>query len=167
MTHASNAARFAARFAPLHGQLPQPNRQGSHANSEPGCRGSMAPAEPWRLRFQGYRARLLANLSIDSTVFRHALRMAVCLAIGDTIGRGIALQRTYWIPMTIAIVLKPDFTSTFARGVLRMGGTMAGLVLATLLFHFVHTGIVTDIALMAVFTLLRCDGPDLQTTAAS
>ena len=116
--------------------------------------------DDWRLRFTGYRARLLANLSFDSTVFRHAVRMAACLALGDAIGRGIGLQRTYWIPMTIAIVLKPDFTGTVARGVLRVGGTMAGLVLATLLFRFIHAGIGTDIALMAVFTLvLRWYGP--------
>ena len=114
----------------------------------------------WRLHFQGYRARLLANLSLDSTVFRHALRMAACLAIGDIIGRAIVLQRTYWIPMTIAIVLKPDFTSTFARGALRIGGTIVGLIFATLLFHVVHTGVSTDIALMAAFTLLlRWAGP--------
>jgi uncharacterized membrane protein YccC len=114
----------------------------------------------WRLHFQGYRARLLANLSLDSTVFRHALRMAACLAIGDIIGRAMALQRTYWIPMTVAIVLKPDFTSTFARGMLRIGGTIVGLVFATLLFHVIHTGVSTDIALMAAFTLLlRWAGP--------
>lgn len=121
--------------------------------------------EPWRLRFDGYRARLLANLSLDSTVLRHAVRLAVCLALGDTIGRSVGLQRTYWIPMTIAIVLKPDFTGTFARGVLRIGGTMAGLVLATLLFRYMpfspdHGGVATDIALMALFTLmLRWAGP--------
>src|SRR6185503_16658216 len=127
---------------------------------------AQAPGRPadsppdWRLHFQGYRARLLANLSLDSTVFRHAVRMAVCLAIGDIIGRAIMLQRTYWIPMTIAIVLKPDFTSTFARGVLRIGGTIVGLVFATLLFHVIHAGVATDIVLMAAFTLLlRWAGP--------
>ncbi len=114
----------------------------------------IAGREPWRLRFQGTRARLLANLSLDSTVFRHAVRLAWCLAAGDAIGRSLSLQRTYWIPMTIAIVLKPDFTGTFARGLLRIGGTLAGLVLATALFHFVHVGIGGNIVLMAVFTLL-------------
>jgi uncharacterized membrane protein YccC len=33
-------------------------------------------------------------------------------------------------------VLKPDFGSTFSRGVLRLAGTYAGLTLATVLFHF-------------------------------
>lgn len=119
-----------------------------------------AGPEPWRLRFQGWSARLLANLSFDSTVFRHAVRLAVCLSIGDAIGRSLSLQRTYWIPMTIAIVLKPDFTSTFSRGVLRIGGTLAGLVFATILFHLVHFGVSGEIALMAVFVLLvRWIGP--------
>ncbi|HVY94347.1 MAG TPA: FUSC family protein [Bryobacteraceae bacterium] len=121
--------------------------------AEAGERHAEAPPD-WRLRFQGYRARLLANLSLDSAVLRHALRLSICLAIGDIIGRGIVLQRTYWIPMTIAIVLKPDFTSTFARGALRIGGTIVGLVFATLLFHVIHTGVTTDIVLMAAFTLL-------------
>jgi uncharacterized membrane protein YccC len=116
--------------------------------------------DPWWLCFPGRLAKLRANLSFHSTVFRHALRLAVCLAAGDALGRAISLQRTYWIPMTIAIVLKPDFSSTFSRGILRIAGTFAGLFLATLLFHYLHTGIATDIALMAVFMfLLRWVGP--------
>ena len=38
----------------------------------------------------------------------------------------------YWIPMTIAIVLKPDFAGTFRFGLLRVIGTFAGLLLTTL-----------------------------------
>ena len=116
--------------------------------------------EPWRLRFRGRMAKLQANLSLHSTVFRHALRLAVCLGAGDAIGRSIQVQRTYWIPMTIAIVLKPDFTATVSRGILRLAGTFAGLVLATVLFHFVHAGTATDVVLLSVFIfLLRWIGP--------
>jgi uncharacterized membrane protein YccC len=119
-----------------------------------------AASEPWRLRFEGWRARLAANMSLDSTVFRHAVRLAICLGLGDAIGRSLSLQRTYWIPMTIAIVLKPDFAATFSRGLLRIAGTLAGLVLATVVFRFVHTGVAADIALLTVFTLLlRLAGP--------
>ena len=39
--------------------------------------------------------------------------------------------------MTVALVLKPDFGSTFSRGVLRLAGTYVGLMLATVLFHFI------------------------------
>jgi uncharacterized membrane protein YccC len=110
--------------------------------------------EPFRRRFSSRLARIEANLSLDSTIFRHALRMAICLGIGDALGRSLSVQRTYWIPMTIAIVLKPDFTSTVSRGVLRLAGTFAGLLVATVLFHFLHTGVVTDLALLAVSILV-------------
>jgi uncharacterized membrane protein YccC len=116
--------------------------------------------EPLRLRFRSRLERLQANLSLQSTVFRHALRLAVCIGVGDALGRGLSLQRTYWIPMTIAIVLKPDFTATLSRSILRILGTFAGLLLATGLFHFLHTGFATDIALLGVSVfLLRWIGP--------
>jgi uncharacterized membrane protein YccC len=104
--------------------------------------------------------RLRANLSLDSTAFRHAVRLAASVGVATAIGRTFGLQRGYWLPMTVAIVLKPDFVTTFSRGVLRIAGTLAGLVLATVLFHFVHLGPWTDVALVTVFALiLRWAGP--------
>jgi uncharacterized membrane protein YccC len=91
---------------------------------------------------------------------RHALRLAVSVALGDAIGRAISWQRTYWIAMTIAVVLKPDFSSTFSRGVLRLLGTFAGLGLATLLYHLLPAGLFLDCVLLFVFTfVLRYVGP--------
>jgi uncharacterized membrane protein YccC len=116
--------------------------------------------QPWRLRFSGRVAKLQANLSLHSTVFRHAVRLALCVGAGDALGRAIAVQRTYWIPMTIVIILKPDFTATVSRGILRLAGTFAGLVLATVLFRFVHTGTLTDMILVSLtIFLLRWVGP--------
>jgi uncharacterized membrane protein YccC len=45
----------------------------------------------------------------------------------------LPLQRGYWIPLTVLLVLKPDFRTTFARGVARTLGTMLGAVLTTVL----------------------------------
>ena len=116
--------------------------------------------QPWQLRFTGWRARLYANLTFQSTIFRHAVRLALCVGAGEALGLGFHLQRAYWLPMTIAIVLKPDFTATFSRGILRIAGTFAGLLIATALFHFLHTGTASDIVLLAVFAfLLRWIGP--------
>jgi uncharacterized membrane protein YccC len=61
--------------------------------------------KPWSLRLGGTIATLRANLSLNSAAFRHAVRLAVCIAIGDTLGRGLEFRRSYWLPMTIAIVL--------------------------------------------------------------
>ena len=90
---------------------------------------------PWRLRLGGRLAILRANLSLDSPAFRHALRLTICIAIGDIIAHALSLPRSYWLTMTVALVLKPDFSATFSRGVLRLTGTYAGLILATLLIH--------------------------------
>lgn len=114
---------------------------------------------PWHLRFSGSIATLRANLSLDSAVCRHAIRLAACVAIGEALGRGLGLRRAYWIPMTVAIVLKPDFSATFTRGVLRLIGTFAGLVIATGLFHVLPSRVGAEVVLIAAFMFfLRCFG---------
>ncbi|MEO8595761.1 MAG: FUSC family protein [Candidatus Solibacter sp.] len=92
-------------------------------------------AQPWSLRLAGVVAVLGANLTLDSAACRHALRLAACVVLADALARSIGGQRAYWGPMTVAIVLKPDFTTTFSRGVLRLAGTFVGIGLATALFH--------------------------------
>ena len=117
-------------------------------------------SRPLSLRITDWLGTLKANLNVDSAVFRHAVRLAVWVAIGDAIGRSIDWRRSYWIPMTVAVVLKPDFTTTFSRGVLRLGGTFTGLVFATVLFHFFHAGFGWEVLLIGMFTFfLRSYGP--------
>lgn len=116
--------------------------------------------KPWSLRLKGSFATLRANLTLDSAACRHAVRLAVCVAIGDALARGWSIRRSYWLPMTIAIVLKPDFTATFSRGVLRLIGTFAGLVLATGLFHLLPAALLPEVLLVAALAFaMRCFGP--------
>jgi uncharacterized membrane protein YccC len=117
-------------------------------------------AQPWRLRLAGTVALLRANLQLGSAAFRHAIRMTVCVVLGTMVGHALDWRRSYWLPMTIVIILKPDFTSTFSRGVLRLGGTYAGLLLATGLFHSLSPGLAAKVALIAIFSfVVRCWGP--------
>jgi uncharacterized membrane protein YccC len=117
-------------------------------------------AKPWRWQAASWIATLRANLDWRSPVFRHAARLAICVAAADAIGRTISWQRSYWIPMTVAVVLKPDFSSTFSRGVLRLVGTLAGLALSTALYHLLPTGPFLECVLVFVFTyMLRLLGP--------
>ncbi|HME11298.1 MAG TPA: FUSC family protein [Candidatus Acidoferrum sp.] len=116
--------------------------------------------QPWWLQFSGWYATLRANFSLGSSAFRHAIRLTVMVAIGETLGRGFYWQRSYWLPMTVVLVLKPEFTSTFSRGLLRVAGTIVGLLLATALFHFLPINVTSQILLIFVFTfLLRWIGP--------
>ncbi|MGI8960198.1 MAG: FUSC family protein [Bryobacteraceae bacterium] len=117
-------------------------------------------AQPWKLQVQSWLGTLGANLHFKSPAFRHAVRLATCVAIGDAIGRSISWERSYWLPMTVAVVLKPDFTTTFSRGVLRLVGTFTGLILATALYHLFPLSPLTQLILVGVFTfLLRSIGP--------
>ena len=61
-----------------------------------------------------------------------SMRYAVVLAIAMVLGRHFEADRGYWIPLTAAIVLKPDFQTTFVRGFARIAGTLAGAVIASL-----------------------------------
>jgi uncharacterized membrane protein YccC len=82
------------------------------------------------------------------------------MAVGDALGRDFDWRRSYWIPMTIVLVLKPEFAVTFTRGVLRITGTILGLLLATALFHFLPIHTATEIILIGVFMfLMRWVGP--------
>lgn len=114
----------------------------------------------WTLRLGGKLATLRANLNLQSAAFRHAVRLAGCIAASEFLAGIFGLQRSYWMPMTIAIVLKPDFTSTFSRGVLRLAGTFLGLVLTTALFRFHPPGVEGEVVLVVVaFFVMRCFGP--------
>jgi uncharacterized membrane protein YccC len=112
------------------------------------------------LRLAGVAATLRANVNLQSAAFRHALRLGVCVGAADALARGAGLGRSYWLAMTVAIVLKPDFTATFSRGVLRVAGTFIGLALATAIFELMPPLIWLEIALVgiAVF-IMRCFGP--------
>ncbi|TAM78242.1 hypothetical protein EPN44_01210 [bacterium] len=78
--------------------------------------------------------------------------MAVCIVVADAVARGLHLPRGYWIPLTVAIVLKPEFASTFARGLARLGGTVLGLIIATGMILAVTDDRLALIALIGMLT---------------
>ena len=70
---------------------------------------------------------LSQNLTLKSSVFRHAVRMTVaCLVafvVAESLWHG---QHNYWILMTVTIMLKPGFSLTRQRNQERIIGTLAG-----------------------------------------
>ena len=82
--------------------------------------------------FAEARARLRANLSIESLSARHALRFGAALATGVAAYWLLGMQEHgFWIPLTILFVLRPEEGETFHRLLLRAVGTAFGLVFAT------------------------------------
>ncbi|MEO6690142.1 MAG: FUSC family protein [Dokdonella sp.] len=106
---------------------------------------------PPALRSGNVLQTLRANCSLTSVAFRHALRCGVCLALAIVGERAAGIAHGYWIPMTAAIVLKPDFAGTFRFGLLRVIGTMFGLVFATALIHYAFGGVWERVVLVGLF----------------
>ncbi|MGC8517696.1 MAG: FUSC family protein [Steroidobacteraceae bacterium] len=102
---------------------------------------------PHALRPQSPLAILGANLTPRSAAFRHAVRSAVCFTFALWLARMLPVEHGYWIPMTVAIVLRADFAATFSYGLLRVVGTILGLLLTTALVYllplnaWVHLGV--------------------------
>jgi hypothetical protein len=64
------------------------------------------------------------------------------------------------VPLTILVVLRPDFGSTLQRSVMRVLGTLGGLLVASELVHWVPAGHWYQIALIALFFFgVRLAGP--------
>jgi len=83
-------------------------------------------------RIQEKVATLRANLALSSEACRHGIRLAAALAVAVALSHVFTLQHRYWLPLTVVIVLRPDFGSTFTRGVSRVVGTLIGAGLVTL-----------------------------------
>jgi uncharacterized membrane protein YccC len=131
--------------------------------STPTARISSGPpaALQWRRRsLNSVVTALRANLNFRSTVFRHAVRLPISLTIAGIIARATDWSHAYWIPMTVVLVLRPDFAGTFSRGLQRIAGTIVGLILATAAFHWLPQTIAVQATAMGICVfLLRWLGP--------
>jgi uncharacterized membrane protein (TIGR01666 family) len=81
---------------------------------------------------------LLDNLNLNSSIFRHSLRVAIACMIGFIISKTFNYgQHSYWILLTIAFILKPAFSLTKQRNVERIIGTIAGGLIGVLILVFI------------------------------
>jgi uncharacterized membrane protein YccC len=70
-------------------------------------------------------------VSPDSRAF--AVRLTLCMTIAEIARQLLPTERPYWVLLTVAIVLKPDFGSVFGRAVQRGAGTLLGVLLGSAL----------------------------------
>ncbi|MET3131029.1 putative membrane protein YccC [Oxalobacteraceae bacterium GrIS 1.11] len=106
---------------------------------------------------QKYEARmLLSQLHLDSPVFRFALRVALAISSGLLIGDALPYAaHSYWIVLTIIIILRPTFSMTKQRRGDRIVGTIIGCVLTALVIAFIHS----QIAILAILFLATVATP--------
>jgi uncharacterized membrane protein YccC len=91
---------------------------------------------------------LKENLTLDSAIFRHALRIAVTVTLGFILYTITALPMGYWVTLTSILVLKPNLGTTLQRFFQRVGGTILGAVLAAVLIATITSKPVLDIIIL-------------------
>ncbi|MQA02737.1 MAG: hypothetical protein GEV07_08470 [Streptosporangiales bacterium] len=105
---------------------------------------------PTSLRMDNPLQTLRANLTPSSSAFRHAVRLSLCVTAADAFIRIADLPRGYWLPLMILLTLQPAFAATVSRGLFRIGGTILGLAVATVLVILLPETHWLDIALVGV-----------------
>jgi uncharacterized membrane protein YccC len=90
---------------------------------------------------QNYRLGLLvSNLNFGSPIFRFALRLSMAIMTGLLIGPHLPYAaHSYWIVLTIIIIMKPAYSVTKQRRSDRLIGTLIGCTLTTLVVRYVHS----------------------------
>jgi len=104
--------------------------------------------EPGRLRRDV--EIMLENLQSDSPAFRHAVRLAVAVPVSAVLASWLSLPRGFWVPYAVAVILKPDYSTLFGRGVGRIIGTLLGATLAAVLVSGLHPDLVLTTVLVAL-----------------
>lgn len=90
---------------------------------------------------------LFSNMRLESPVFRFALRVAMAISTGLIIGHHLPyVAHSYWIVLTIVIILRPTFSMTKQRRGDRIIGTLIGCLLTALVINYIHS----EVAILAI-----------------
>lgn len=86
----------------------------------------------WRLRPMAAVLHL-ASWRPEPLILRHTARVAVLMLLAVLAYKTLGLAHGYWLPLTVVVVLQPDYGATVSRAVQRAIGTLAGGAAAGLL----------------------------------
>ena len=100
-------------------------------------------------------SKLRDNLSFNSSIFRHALRMAVVMSVTFLVLNAdlfnIGSMGSFWVLLTIMVILKPGFGLTKERNFQRLLGTIIGGIIGAIILMTVHNQIALFILLIFFF----------------
>lgn len=101
----------------------------------------------------------IENLSLTSNTFRHALRVSIAALLGFTVSHLLQLGQSYWVLLTILVILKPSYSLTKSRNKQRLIGTIIGACIGVGLLYIIPSSIGRFIALviliMATYSFLK------------
>jgi uncharacterized membrane protein (TIGR01666 family) len=78
------------------------------------------------------------NLSLQSNIFRHSLRVSICMLTGYLIAQLFPFGHSYWILLTVVTILKPAYGLSKKRNLERLMGTLTGVGIGFIILTYVH-----------------------------
>lgn len=97
--------------------------------------------QSWSLRNLPSIETIKDRLTLGHEVITSAFRLALCMLLALLAEQVVPGNHSYWIPLSVAVIMKPDFGSVFARAALRSAGTFIGVLLATAIIILVPKGV--------------------------
>ena len=103
----------------------------------------------------------IQNFSLKSNHFRHAVRITVAMLLGYIISKlpFLHIHKTFWILITILAIMRPAYSITKKRNLLRLYGTFSGAIVGLLIIHFISNPILQFtiflISLVLTFSFLK------------
>jgi uncharacterized membrane protein YccC len=91
-------------------------------------------------RLRARAERVIEQLIGGRIAWEFTIRLMLCTGIAAVASEVLPLSRSYWVVLTVVIILKPDYGSVFARAVQRGIGTVAGAVLGAVILALVPYG---------------------------
>ncbi|MEP7277160.1 MAG: FUSC family membrane protein [Bacteroidota bacterium] len=92
------------------------------------------------------------NLSLKSDTFRHSLRVSIAATCGYLLSTLVMLGHSYWILLTIIVILKPAYSITKKRNYQRVLGTISGAMAGLIILYFIKDRNVLFIILLLMMT---------------
>jgi uncharacterized membrane protein YccC len=75
------------------------------------------------------------NLTLKSESFRHSLRVSIAVIAGFFVSKLFNIGHSYWVLLTIIVILKPAFSLTKKRNGDRLAGTFLGVLIGLILLY--------------------------------
>ena len=96
--------------------------------------GALAPPDEW--------PSLRDALDPASIDLQHSLRVAIVTTVAALLAAALHLERSYWVTVTVIIVLQPHAIATVRRALQRVAGTVIGGLVAAMIARTVHQPLV-------------------------
>lgn len=110
-------------------------------------------ADVERSAAKGKVQMMLKHLIVGKEAMIEAIVFAACMGIAFTTKYFITANHWFWVPLTVALVMKPDLGSIFVRTITRCLGTILGALIGTLLLMTLPKGILL-IIVIGIFAAL-------------